>query len=140
MDKVLIDSDIIIDYFYNRTPFSKDASEVLNLCVLRKIEGFITPLIVANVYYILRKTTKHEKLISDLIKLLEYISIINMNQKIVFEALNSDFKDFEDALQNYAAIETKNLNIIITRNIKDYKKSSLSVFTPESYLKTLNQI
>ena len=140
MDKVLIDSDIIIDYFYNRTPFSKDASEVLNLCALRKIEGFITPLIVANVYYILRKTSKHEKLISDLIKLFEYISIINMNQKIVFEALNSDFKDFEDALQNYAAIETKNLNIIITRNIKDYKKSSLSVYTPESYLKTLNQI
>ncbi len=139
MDKVLIDSDIIIDYFYNRTPFSEHASKVLNLCSLRKIEGFITPLIVANVYYVLRKTTRHEKLISDLMKLLEYISIISMNQKVVLDALNSDFNDFEDALQNYAAIETKNLNIILTRNIKDYKKSSLSIYTPESYLKTLNQ-
>ena len=137
MDKILIDSDIIIDYFYNRIPFSKDASKILNLCAIKKADGFITPLIIANVYYILRKTTKHETLISNLKRLLNYISIINMNQKIVMQALNSDFKDFEDALQNYA-VENTEIKIIITRNLKDYKKSKLSVYTPESFLKTLN--
>lgn len=48
----------------------------------------------------------------------------------------SDFKDFEDALQNYSAQQEKGLTLIITRNIKDYKNSRLAVMTPEDYLKT----
>ncbi|MBZ9731498.1 hypothetical protein LB467_17565 [Salegentibacter sp. JZCK2] len=58
-----------------------------------------------------------------------------MDQKVVLNALNSNLKDFEDALQNFSAIEHKEITIILTRNIKDYKRSDLSVFTPETYLK-----
>ncbi|RRO24353.1 type II toxin-antitoxin system VapC family toxin [Flavobacteriaceae bacterium 14752] len=138
MNKVFIDSDIIIDYFYDRHPFSESASKVLNLCAYNKVVAFTSPLVVANVYYLLRKTAKHDKVIANLKGLLKYMRIINMNQKIVLKALNSDFIDFEDALQNFAAIESKHINIIITRNVKDYKKSSLTIYTPESYLKIIN--
>jgi len=138
MTKVFIDSDIIIDYFYDRHPFSESASKVLNLCAYNKVVAFTSPLVVANVYYLLRKTAKHDKVIANLKGLLKYMSIINMNQKIVLKALNSDFIDFEDALQNFAAIESKHLDIIITRNVKDYKKSSLTIYTPESFLKIIN--
>ncbi len=138
MTKVFIDSDIIIDYFYDRHPFSESASKVLNLCANDKLIAFTSPLVFANVYYLLRKTAKHNKVVANLKGLLKYISIINMTQKTVLKALNSDFIDFEDALQNFAAIESKQIDIILTRNVKDYKKSSLTIYTPESFLKIIN--
>jgi len=52
-------------------------------------------------------------------------------------ALNSDFKDLEDALQNFSQISEHNIDIIITRNMKEFKTSKLSVMTPETFLKNL---
>ena len=65
-----------------------------------------------------------------------------MDNNVVFRALNSDFKDFEDALQNYAAVLDKEIDLILTRYTKDYKKSSLAVMTPDNYIKiiSLNKI
>ena len=87
-------------------------------------------------YFLLRKTAKHEKVIENLKSLLSIIDIAVINKETVLDVLNSDFKDFEDALQNFSAQNEKEIKIIITRNIKDYKTSSLSVMTPETYLKT----
>jgi hypothetical protein len=61
--------------------------------------------------------------------------ILTINRTSIVQALNSSFKDFEDALQNYSAETSGSINIIITRNLKDFKNSSLSVMTPENYLK-----
>ena len=58
-----------------------------------------------------------------------------MDRNVVINALNSDFKDFEDALQNFSAIENEEIKVILTRNIKDFKKSELAILTPETYLK-----
>jgi hypothetical protein len=60
-----------------------------------------------------------------------------MDNNVVFRALNSDFKDFEDAAQNYSAELGKEINIIITRNIKDFRYSNLAVMTPDQFLKTI---
>lgn len=57
-----------------------------------------------------------------------------MDKEVVFNALNSKFKDFEDALQNFSVLRNGEITIILTRNIKDYKKSNLAVFTPATYL------
>ncbi|MCL6219586.1 hypothetical protein L1967_14920 [Zunongwangia sp. M21534] len=57
-----------------------------------------------------------------------------MDKEVVLGALNSKFKDFEDALQNFSAVENGEITIILTRNVKDYKKSELAVLTPETYL------
>ena len=58
-----------------------------------------------------------------------------MDKDVVLDALNSEFKDFEDALQNFSAAQNGKINIILTRNIKDFKKSDLAILTPETYLK-----
>lgn len=135
MDKVLIDTDVILDFFFDRDPFAEFATEILNLCEGNKIKGFTTPIIICNVYYLLRKTAKHEIIIEKLKQLLSIIDVVKMDKQVVLGALNSNFKDFEDALQNFSALENKEINIILTRNIKDYKKSNLAVLTPETYLK-----
>jgi len=135
MDRVLIDTDVLLDFFFDRKPFAKYSAEVLNLCEEKKLLGFTTPVIISNVYYLLRKTAKHDIILEKIKQLLNIIEIIKIDKNAVFNALNSEFKDFEDALQNFSAIENREIKIILTRNIKDFKKSELAILTPETYLK-----
>lgn len=135
MDKVLIDTDVVLDFFFDRKPFSEHATKIFSLCELKSIQGFITPVIYSNVYYLLRQTAKHEKVIEKLNQLLSITDVLEMNKEVVRTALNSKFKDFEDALQNYAAVKSEIIDTILTRNIKDYKNSEIAVFTPEDYIK-----
>lgn len=135
MNKVLIDTDVILDFFFDREPFSENASKILSLCESKEVIGHITPVIISNVYYLLRQTAKHEKVIEKLTLLISFTEILVMDKNAIVQALSSDFKDFEDALQNYSAELNKEIDIIITRNVKDYKNSNLAIMTPGSYLK-----
>jgi len=139
MDKILIDTDVILDFLFDRKPFSEDASKILSLCEKGELKGFVTPVLISNVYYILRKTAKHEKIIESIKALLNIIDVTLINKEIVLDVLHSEFKDFEDALQNFSAQNEKEVQVIITRNIKDYKTSNLSVMTPETYLKSFKK-
>jgi len=70
--------------------------------------------------------------------LLKFISVLEMDKREVLKGLNSNFKDFEDALQNFTAKKNDDIKTILTINLKDNKKSALSVNTPESFLITIN--
>ena len=135
MNKILIDTDIILDFFFDREPFSENASKILSLCESKEITGHVTPVIISNVYYLLRRTAKHEKVIEKLTLLISFLEVLVVDKKVVLESLASSFKDFEDALQNYSAEQSNRIDVIITRNIKDYKNSCLSVMLPDNYLK-----
>ena len=136
MDKILIDTDVILDFFFDRQPFSEFATTIISWSEKKKIEGYITPVICSNVYYLLRQTAKHEKVIEKLTQLLTIVDVIQMDRQVILSALTSDFNDFEDALQNFAAIQQGDVNVILTRNIKDFKKSKIGVMTPENYINT----
>lgn len=138
MDRILIDSDVILDSLFDRKPFAEYATTVLRMCETGRIYGFLTPLIYSNVYYLLRQTATQEKVIEKLKQLLEITDVLQMDRKVIEKALNSGFKDFEDSLQNYSAVNNGNIELILTRNLKDYKNSELGVFTPETYLKSIN--
>ncbi|TAE32903.1 MAG: PIN domain-containing protein [Cytophagales bacterium] len=140
MEKILIDTDVVLDFFFDREPFAEDASKILSLCERGVVRGFITPVLISNVYYLLRKTAKHEKVIGSLKTLLTIVAVAVIDKETVLTALNSTFTDFEDALQNFAAQSERDIEVIITRNTKDYKWSSLSVMTPESYLRALDGV
>jgi predicted nucleic acid-binding protein len=138
MNKIFIDTDVILDFFFDRKPFSDDATQLFMLCEKKIVTGFVTPVILSNVYYLLRKTAKHEKVIEKLKLLINLVEIATINKATILEALNSEFKDFEDALQNYSAQHDKDIQVIVTRNVKDFKESRLSVMTPETYLRISN--
>ena len=135
MDNILIDTDVLMDFFFDREPFAQFSTEILNRCEEKRLNGFTTPVIICNVYYLLRKTAKHQLIREKIKQLLSIIEIIEMDRDVVLDALNSEFKDFEDALQNFSAVQIGKINIILTRNIKDFKKSDLAILTPETYLK-----
>jgi predicted nucleic acid-binding protein len=135
MDNVLIDSDVILDFFFDRKPFSDHAAQIFTLCETKIIKGYITPVICSNTYYILKQVAKHKKVIEKLRQLTTVLDIVSMDRETVMQALNSGFKDFEDALQNFAAQRSGIIDVIITRNIKDYTKSEIGVMTPEACIK-----
>ncbi|MFD2286062.1 PIN domain-containing protein [Pedobacter petrophilus] len=137
MNKVLIDSDIILDYFLDRKPFSDDSSKVLSLCENKKISGFVTGLALANIHYVLRKGHSSKSILQGIKQLLIFLDVVIINKETILKSIDSDFTDFEDALQNFSAENHELIDIIITRNIKDYKKSKLSVLTPTMFLETL---
>ncbi len=134
----MIDTDVILDFFLDRQPFSENASKIFALCENRILIGYITPVILSNVYYILRQIARHNRVIEKLNQLLSITDVLTMDKNVVINALNSGFKDFEDALQYFAAIKKSNIDAIITRNVKDFKTSEIGVLTPESYVRTIN--
>lgn len=136
MKHVLIDSDVLLDVFMDRKPFAEDAVKVLSLCEAGKITGWTTSVILSNTYYLLRTTAPHQKVIDRLKQLLSFTEVLTTNKQVVLEALNGPFKDFEDALQNFSASNSKEIQVILTRNLKDYKHSQLVVMGPQEFLST----
>lgn len=136
MKSVLLDTDIILDFFFDRKPSSEYSAQILSLCESKEIKGYVTSVIISNVYYLLRQTASHDKVIEKLTQLITLTEVLITSKEIIIQALNSKFKDFEDALQNYSAEVSENIDVVITRNTKDYKNSNLSIMTPETYIKT----
>ena len=139
MKRILIDSDVILDFVFDREPFVEYSAKILNLCYLEKVSGFITPIIFSNINDMIQKEKSRKDLKSILNDLIQITDVVNFSKNSIREALNSDFNDFEDALQNFSAEQNK-IDIIVTRNIKDYKHSNVPVMNPENFLKTFNSI
>lgn len=139
MTDLFIDTDVIIDFIVDRQPFSEEAARVFTLVDQKKVKGYTSALCYSNLYYVLSRYAPHKKVISILNELSELLGILKVDQDIIKASLASEFKDFEDAIQYYTAQEYKKIDVIITRNIKDYKKSSLPVMTPETFMKTYKQ-
>ena len=134
--KVFTDSDVILDILCKREPHYEYAAQVFSLADTRQLRLYTTPLVVANVYYILHKAIGIEKAKEALRKLRLLMHIIAIEEQEIDLALNSPFSDFEDALQYYTAVR-HHMDMLLTRNIKDYKEKALIIQTPEQFIKTL---
>jgi len=137
MRKILIDTDVFIDFLANRMPHADYAEDIFIAAGSKRISAATTGVILSNAYYILRKNSSHQSIVDKFSRLLDYMIVINIDKQTIVKAINSKFKDFEDALQNYAGEQSGEIDVIVTRNIKDYKHSALSVMSPLEFVKTL---
>ena len=137
--EVFIDTDIVLDLLCKREPFYPYAAEVFTLGDKGTLTLVTTPLVFANVFYILRKLLGIEKAKELLRKLRIMMGIVEIDEKIVDLALNSSFSDFDDGIQYFTARE-HGIQHLLTRNLRDYKGSELIVQTPEEYLKTQEKL
>jgi predicted nucleic acid-binding protein len=133
MIKVFVDTDVCIDLLSGRQPFNTTAEILFSLADTRKIKIYVSSLSFANIDYVLRSqySTNHSRQIVGKFKTL--VQVLPVDSKTIDLALVSDFNDFEDAIQYSCAVE-HNLTTLITRNIKDYKKATISILTPEAFL------
>lgn len=134
MKKLFIDTNIVIDLLAKREPFYAQAATLFSMADRGKIKLFVSALSFANTNYILLREMKAETARLILRKLKLLVEVTDLNEKILELALNdSDFKDFEDAIQYYSAIEN-DIDVIITRNLKDFKRSKIPVLTADQCL------
>lgn len=133
MEHLLVDTNIIVDLLSKRKNFYQEAQELFTLADEQEIKLYISSLTFANTHYLLSKELNSNEARKILIKFKLLVSVLPLDDKILGLALSSDFNDFEDAIQYYTALENK-LNIIITRNKKDFKTSKLPVLTAKEYL------
>jgi predicted nucleic acid-binding protein len=137
MKHLFLDTNVIIDFLANRSPFSITAAQIFNLAVSGKIKLYISAVSYNNIYYILRQSLSNIQTLKLLNDLCELTEVADVNKAIIKQSLKSEFKDFEDAIQYYCAIQLGKIDIIITRDTKDFKKSHLSVMNPEEAISYL---
>ena len=133
MNKIFVDTDVILDLLAQRIPFFHFSAVLFTFAEMKKIELYTTPLIFANTFYVLRKNLVNAEAKNALRKLRILLHIVDSSESIIDKALNSTFSDFEDAIQYYTALQN-GISVILTRNLKDYKNASIMVQTPEEYL------
>ena len=133
MENVFVDTNIVIDLLQKRDEFYKEAQELFTLADRKKVKLYISALTFANTYYILSRFYSSDEAKKILSKFKVLIEVLPTTDKIIELALASDFKDFEDAIQFYTALESS-LEAIITRNKKDFKNNLIPVFSAKEYL------
>jgi len=136
--KVFVDTNIVIDLLQRRMPFHVDAERLFSAADLRMVELCVSTLTFADTHFILSKLSGSQKLgISSLLKLRQLVTVVDLKAVALDNALNDkDFTDFEDALQHQCAKDC-GAEVIITRNLKDFKKSAIPAMTAGEFLKTL---
>ncbi len=135
MKKVFVDSDIILDLLAKREPNYIHAAKLFTLFDEHKIIGFTSPIVFANLHYLLKKNSSNSSALKSLRKLKALINVLAVDGKIIEQSLNSDFADFEDAIQYFTAINN-GIELLLTRNKTDFKKSKIPIATAEEFLKS----
>ncbi|CAN2044968.1 VapC toxin family PIN domain ribonuclease [Candidatus Magnetomoraceae bacterium gMMP-1] len=133
-EKVFLDTDVILDLLTEREPHFEPAVELFLKIQDKTILAYTSPVVIANIFYILNRHFDKKRAIQSLIKLKSLIKVLNCGDRVIELALSSDFTDFEDSIQYYTALEN-NIDILITRNVKDYKSANINIFTPLEYIK-----
>lgn len=135
---VFFDTDIILDVATAREPFCESAALVMSFAETGKIQGYTSATIFINVFYMLRKLIGKDKAFLFLRDLEKVLTVLPTNSEMIHQALYSSFSDFEDATQHFTALQIP-VDYILTRNLTDYKESSIPVETPQNFLQILSQ-
>ena len=137
MKKIFVDTNIVIDLLSRREPFFEEASTLFSLADKKQIELTLSSLTIANTSYSLLRQMDSNKAKSILMKLRLIVKILPLDDKIIGLAINDDsFTDFEDGLQYFTALENGQ-ELIITRNLKDFKNSKLPTMTAKQLIEMI---
>ena len=137
MKHLFLDTNVIIDVLANREPFSNDASKIFDYGDKGKVNIYISALSYSNIYYILRKICSHKEMISLLKDIKAISTTMDVTEEVISKAIESGLKDFEDAIQLNTALSNKKIQAIVTRDIKGFKNSDISILTPEEALRVI---
>ena len=134
MENIFVDTNIVIDLLAKREPFYKEAQDLFTLSDKKEVRLCISSLTFANAYYSIIRHHKEVDAKKYLSKFKVLVTILPLEDKAIELALASEFKDFEDRLQYFIAMDN-DADVIITRNKKDYTNSKIPVMTAGEYLK-----
>lgn len=136
---LLIDSNVILDYMLEREPFFESAKNVLNFAEKGdNVTEFVSASAVTDINYIAYRTLKDRELVYSLIrKVLQMVEVSPVTEKEITNALNLNWKDFEDAVQ-YSVALSNGIDIIVTRNMKGFSQAEVKICTPEEVIQFID--
>jgi predicted nucleic acid-binding protein len=137
MKIVFVDTNILIDLIADRHPFSKFAIDIFERAEKNKVKLYTSSHSYATTHYLLKKYLAEKDLREVLLSLLDFIDLVPIDLSIIKKSLLSKHKDFEDAIQIFAANSIDKLDFIVTRNLKDFKNTGVAVLPPDELLKYL---
>ncbi len=138
MKSIFPDTNIVLDLLAHRMPFYTEAAKLFSLADKKKIVVSVSALCLANINYILSKQIPEMEVRKILRKFKVLVTVLPLDDKITDLALNSEFRDFEDAIQYFTAIENDQ-DLIITRNQPDFKESKIPVMTAGEFIKSFKK-
>ena len=137
--KAVIDTCVIVDALQNREPFCKEARSIFMFCANRQFEGFLTAKAITDIYYLSHRQTHNDKASRDILtKLCTLFSLLDTTALDIRKAISAEIKDFEDAVMIETSLRS-GIDCIVTRNIKDYTNSQVTIYAPEEFIKILSE-
>ncbi len=137
MKRVFLDTDIVLDLLAERHPFYAAAASIFTLAETGQLEVCVSSLTYSHIHYILRKVVGNSEARNSLKKLKLLVTILPVDETVVEQALSSEFQDFEDAIQYFAAAGF-GIQHLITRNAKDYAKGDMTICPADEYVRLWN--
>ena len=135
--RILVDTNVLLDYLLCREPFEEDARKIVLACKQKKVVACIAAHSISNMFFILRKEFSAEERRSILTSLCQLFEVEGIDKDKIIEALsNEKFSDFEDCLQMECALAFK-ADYIVSRNIDDFKESKVPCLTPYKFCELL---
>lgn len=133
-NKILVDTNVLLDYLLMRDPFYEDSYKIMTQCVDGTVKGCIAAHSISNMFFILRKDFTIKERREVLINICKIFTVERIDlEKLLAGLYNEDFSDFEDCLQMECA-KSFGAQYIITRNVADYQKSEIQAITPRDFL------
>lgn len=137
--KAFLDTCVVMDFLQSREPFSENALQIFRAAASELFSGYITAKAATDIYYLTHRCThSDQEARSKLNSLLSIVGMADTSASDIFHALASETSDFEDAVMIETALRF-HADCIVTRNIKDYKKSPVPIYSPEEFLRLLTE-
>jgi len=133
---VLIDLNILLDVLQKRLPFYESSAGLLAAVETGRVHGYIAAHSLTTLFYLIQKDKNSAEARATITNLLQFLKIAPVDQSTIEQALNLDYRDFEDAVQMISAVQCK-ADCLVTRNLKDYQPALLPVMQPVDFLGTL---
>lgn len=140
--RVLLDTNVIIDVLQNREPWCISGKAIFLSVARKEFSGFITAKEAADIHFFAKKQFKGEENVDDkarqiLIKLFSLFEIIDTTESDCKNALSFPNNDYEDAIMIETALRS-GVDCIITRNTEHFSESPLKIYTPDEFVKIIN--
>ncbi|WP_165047006.1 MULTISPECIES: PIN domain-containing protein [unclassified Adlercreutzia] len=127
---LMVDVNVVLDHIGRREPFYELSRRVCLLGITGEARTDISANMATDIYYLLRKdygSTEAQRMIEED---LSFLQIVGITSEDVKEALAQKWSNFEDCLVARCASKV-GADYIVTRNVKDFARSSIRALTPE---------
>ena len=139
MNKMLLDTNIILDMALGRQPFFEKAQKLVLQASELEVPLFVTATTITDIYYIIRKAKGRDEALGFVIQLLDFVQVASVDRKVLEMALAlQDLRDFEDAIQASTAI-LHDIDVLVTRNSDDFSGAPLPILSPEEAISFLQE-